>query len=319
MLGEHPGSVGSALGSWTLYIPGLGIDDRVAMVTMSGSTATDVHFYLPNRLGSVIGMVGGLWGSAAHGTLTDQYLYSPYGVEEPLAGSGNMYRYTGRYYDGETGLYYYRSRYYSAGGIAGGGRFLQPDSILYDGGFNLYSYVGGNPINNVDPLGTNSEAGFERQAQAMIELNSTHPVLARRMAIGAGVVAGVLAVAPLIAASPTAMASLVFALEIDNLTSDTPSFGGSGKIIKISASKSPQAAAHLTEAGATGRKLTVDRAGAAGRRAEALKGTKTKSGLDRDEVPPAILEEGGKGASVKLIDSSDNRSAGAQLSNQLRV
>ncbi len=87
------------------------------------------------------------------GTLTDQYLYSPYGVEEPLAGSGNMYRYTGRYYDGETGLYYYRSRYYSAGGIAGGGRFLQPDSILYDGGLNLYGYVGGNPINNVDPSG----------------------------------------------------------------------------------------------------------------------------------------------------------------------
>ncbi len=67
VLGEHPGSVGSALGSWTLYIPGLGIDDRVAMVTMSGSTATDVHFYLPNRIGSIIGMVN------TAGVLTDQY------------------------------------------------------------------------------------------------------------------------------------------------------------------------------------------------------------------------------------------------------
>ena len=80
--------------------------------------------------------------------LADQYLYSPFGVEEPLSASGNPFRYTGRYYDGETGLYYYRSRYYNTGG-----RFLEPDSILYDGGLNLYSYGGGDPINNVDPLG----------------------------------------------------------------------------------------------------------------------------------------------------------------------
>ena len=139
----HPGTAGSALGSWRLYVPGLGIDDRVAMVDMSGSTATSVHYYATNRLGSVIGMVD------SAGVLTDQYLYSPFGVEEPLSASGNPFRYTGRYYDGETGLYYYRSRYYNPGG-----RFLEPDSILYDGGLNLYAYVGGDPINNVDPLGT---------------------------------------------------------------------------------------------------------------------------------------------------------------------
>jgi len=147
VLGEHPGTAGSALGSWRLYVPGLGIDDRVAMVDMAGSTATGVHYYATNRLGSVIGMVD------SAGVLTDQYLYSPFGVEEPLSASGNPFRYTGRYYDGETGLYYYRSRYYDTGG-----RFLEPDSIGYKGGLNLYSYGGGDPINNVDPLGTEERA-----------------------------------------------------------------------------------------------------------------------------------------------------------------
>ncbi len=143
VLGEHPGTADSDLGYWRLYVPGLGIDDRVAMVTMDGSTANAVHYYMPNRIGSVIGMVN------TAGVLTDQYLYSPYGVEEPLAGSGNLFRYTGRYYDAETGLYYYRKRYYDPGT----GRFPSPDSILYAGGLNIYNYTGGDPINNVDPSG----------------------------------------------------------------------------------------------------------------------------------------------------------------------
>ncbi len=143
VLGEHPGTSGSALGSWRLYVPGLGIDDRIAMVDMTGSTATSVHYYAANRIGSVIGMVN------TAGVLTDQYLYSPYGVEEPLAGSGNPFRYTGRYYDGETGLYYYRKRSYSAPE----GRFTGPDALLYADQWNTYAYVGNNPINNVDPSG----------------------------------------------------------------------------------------------------------------------------------------------------------------------
>ena len=40
--------------------------------------------------------------------------------------------------------------------------------------------------------------------------------------------------------------------------------------------------------------------------------------MDRDESPPAIFKEGGKGSSVKHIPSGDNRSAGAQIGNQLK-
>jgi hypothetical protein len=39
---------------------------------------------------------------------------------------------------------------------------------------------------------------------------------------------------------------------------------------------------------------------------------------DLDEYPPAMADEGGAGASVRAIDSSANRSAGAVMGNRLR-
>lgn len=46
-------------------------------------------------------------------------------------------------------LRYNRFRYYDP--VLG--RFLQPDPIGFADGLNLYAYMGGNPINFVDPLG----------------------------------------------------------------------------------------------------------------------------------------------------------------------
>lgn len=60
------------------------------------------------------------------------------------------YTYTGREWDKETGLYYYRARYYDPME----GRFIQKDPIGFRGGdVNLFAYTSNNPINYTDPLG----------------------------------------------------------------------------------------------------------------------------------------------------------------------
>jgi len=134
------------------YIYGtMGLDDVVKMKTNSND-----YYYHKDILGSVIAL------SDETGSVVEKYEYDAYGKTTVLNSNGvvisastvgNDFGYTGQRNDNETGLYYYKARYYSTEM----GRFMNMDPEGYSEGMNLYAYVNDNPVNFNDPLGLYKE------------------------------------------------------------------------------------------------------------------------------------------------------------------
>jgi len=83
-------------------------------------------------------------------SIANTYTYDSFGKQTASNGSlVNPFRYTARESDTETGLYYYRARYYDSAS----GRFLTEDPLRFGAGTNFYRYVFNNPGNFVDPRG----------------------------------------------------------------------------------------------------------------------------------------------------------------------
>jgi RHS repeat-associated protein len=132
------------------FVYGPGLDEPICLIDVANGNAA--YYYHLDGLGSVVAL------SDVNKVLVERYAYDVFGrptIRDPngvvLAASarGNPYLFTGRAYDGESGLYYYRARYYDYAT----GRFLQPDPTGYGDGLNLYSYCGNNPVMLVDPHG----------------------------------------------------------------------------------------------------------------------------------------------------------------------
>ena len=115
------------------------------------------------------------------GSVAKAYAYDAYGNILESPGTGNQpSTHTGRELDQETGLYYYRARYYDAASR----RFLQKDPIGFTSGdANLYKYTKGNPANATDPFGLTTlmfnikdktlSVDPERDGQARYQLPAT--------------------------------------------------------------------------------------------------------------------------------------------------
>ena len=144
---EQDGTDGTA----ATYVWGNGIDELLSM-----SRGAQKYFYHADNLDSIRKVT-----DASH-NIVEQYSYDDYGTPSFFNGSGlalagtqigNSTLFTGRRYDPETGLYYYRSRYLDPRA----GRFTTRDTIGLWGDQNelgnAYAYVGNRPTSAADPTG----------------------------------------------------------------------------------------------------------------------------------------------------------------------
>uniref|UniRef100_A0A2G7SNP2 RHS repeat-associated core domain-containing protein n=1 Tax=Chryseobacterium sp. B5 TaxID=2050562 RepID=A0A2G7SNP2_9FLAO len=118
-------------------------------------------------------------------------------------------RYPGQVFDEETGLSYNLHRYYDAAT----GRYIQADPIGLAGGWNRFGYVGGDPLNAIDPDGLNAVVALNRIAEVGRGLYYRYgPAITEFIAGASGVngaVASPAAISPLVAQIPTGVSRML--------------------------------------------------------------------------------------------------------------
>jgi RHS repeat-associated protein len=140
--------------------------DEILTMDRGGQT----YYYHQNALWSVEAITNSL------AAVVERYSYDAYGEPSifnrsgspiavnswgtPHSAIGNPWVFTGREFDEETGLYYYRARYYDPT-LA---RFLQRDPLQYVDGLKLYEYAEDSPTNRSDLFGESVEKEYSRGA-----------------------------------------------------------------------------------------------------------------------------------------------------------
>jgi len=129
------------------YVHGPGVDEPI--VWYEGATLTTRNWLHSDERGSIVATTDG--GGAA--TI---YAYDSYG--SPSAWTGTRFKYAGQIALPEASVYYYKARVLDPAL----GRFLQTDAIDSTDDWNVYSYVGDDPTNKVDPTGLDGRSLFNR-------------------------------------------------------------------------------------------------------------------------------------------------------------
>jgi RHS repeat-associated protein len=121
------------------YLHGPGWDNLLAFETAAGA-----FWIAPDRLGSTRQVLN------SSGAIEQNIRYDSFGNVSVDTSPLTRYQFTGREFDSETGLTYFRARYYDSKA----GRFVSEDPIGFAGeDLNLSRYVGNQPVSNTDPIG----------------------------------------------------------------------------------------------------------------------------------------------------------------------
>ncbi len=132
------------------YVHGNGVDQPLVWYTGNTVSASTRRHLFANWQGSITAITD------ATGNAIAVNAYDAYGI--PNDTNVGRFQYTGQILIPELGMYHYKARIYSPYL----GRFLQTDPIGYEDQFNLYAYVGGDPVNLNDPTGLMAEEPEER-------------------------------------------------------------------------------------------------------------------------------------------------------------
>jgi RHS repeat-associated protein len=281
------------------------------------------HYYFDDHLGSHSVMTD------ATGHCEQDIDFYPYGgiQTDHCPVISQPYKFTGKERDAESGLDMFGARYYGSSL----GRFMTPDwaakptAVPYahygnPQSLNLYSYVQNNPTTVGDPDGHCAEV-----VSCTLEFGAGGSFFGPGGTIIGGLIGAGVGGA-IVYFGGKAIINHIHNSDNSNAQSSPPpgtqtgtQAGTQPKDVYIDPNKYPASAGHVADAQANGKPdvLTVDRTGASGRRADATAGHATQPGTDRDEYPPAVTREGGAGASVQNIPSSDNRGSGASMGNQI--
>ena len=128
------------------FVHGPGVDEPLVWY---GSGGNKRRFFHADERGSIVAATD----SAA--ALVGINRYDEYGA--PQSTNIGRFYYTGQAWYPELGLIYYKNRWRHPKLD----RFMQTDPIGYGAGMNMYAYVGGDPVNFIDPMGLKKESEKE--------------------------------------------------------------------------------------------------------------------------------------------------------------